>query len=96
MIEIKPPEEESTSDYTRFMELFDKLGIEYEKQGYELWIKPHYSDGKDGFIIKFYDDGSFKEFDYIGLKPENAQAKELHEISKTLKDILREMRKRKT
>ena len=35
------------------------------------------------------------EVDYIGLKPENVQAKELHEISKTLKDILKEMRKRK-
>lgn len=109
MIDIKPPEGEileghfteeqkqTCLDYVRrkgdlqkFMVLFDQVGIEYEMQGNELWIDAHYSDGKDGFIVKFYDDHSFKEFDYIGMNKSD-----LHEISKTLKDILREMRKRK-
>lgn len=91
MIDIKPPEKPLT-DILKFIVFFEQVGIDYESVDNELWIDPHYSDGKDGFIIKFYDDGSFKEFDYIGLKPENAQAKELHEISKTLKEILKVIR----
>lgn len=107
MIDIKPPEEEKPvnlfyqqlengiTDLQKFKNLMNEVGIVFEQQGFELWIDSHYSDGKDGFIIKFYEDGTFKEFDYIGLKPENAQSKELHELNKTLKDILKEMRKRK-
>ena len=119
MIDVKPPEYETTdiynptdlnapgykrmpekpkdnvmcvfSDMIKFMELFDMVGIEYEQQGNELWIDAHYSDGKDGFIVKFYEDESFAEFDYIGVD----EGTQLHEISKTLKDILAEMRKRK-
>lgn len=94
MIDIKPPKKES-SGKDKFIKLFTDLKIDYEEQGNELWIDRFCADGKDGFIIKFYDDGEFKDFDYIGLKPENVQAKELHEISNTLKEILREMRKRK-
>lgn len=99
MIDVKPPREEKPkdnvmslfSDMIKFMELFDMIGIEYEQQGNELWIDANYSDGKDGFIVKFYDDESFKEFDFIGIN----EGTQLREISKTLKEILREMRKRK-
>lgn len=92
MIDIKPPEDERelSLDLVAFMELFRIVGIEYERQGNELWIDAHYSDGKDGFIVKFYDDESFKEFDYIGMNKSD-----LHAISKTLKGILDKMRKRK-
>ncbi len=107
MIGIKPPEEErpvnlfyqqlenGITDLQKFINLMNEVGIVFEQQGFELWIDSHYSDGKDGFIIKFYEDGTFKEFDYIGLRPENAQIKELHELNKTLKYMLKEMRKRK-
>lgn len=94
MIDIKPQEKE-LSGKDKFIKLFTDLKIDYEEQGNELWIDRFCADGKDGFIIKFYDDGEFKDFDYIGLRPENAQIKELHELNKTLKDILKEMRKRK-
>lgn len=108
MIDVKTPEEEKpinlfyrqlengNTDLQKFINLMIEVGIVFEQQGFELWIDSHYSDGKDGFIIKFYEDGTFKEFDYIGLRLENAQTKDLHELNKTLKEILREMRKRKT
>lgn len=107
MIDIKTPEEEKPvnlfyqqlengiTDLQKFKNLMIEVGIAFEQQGFELWINSHYSDGKDGFIFKFYDDESFKEFDYIGLKPENTQIKELHELNKTLKEILKEMRRGK-
>lgn len=94
MIDIKPPDKE-LSGKDKFIKLFTDLNIDYEEQGNELWIDSFWSDGKDGFIIKFYDDGEFKDFDYIGLKTENVQANEIYELNKTMKEILREMRKRK-
>ena len=56
------------TDIKKFKKLFKEIGIEYKQVGKELEIDPFYSDGKDGFIVKFYDDGSFKDFDYIGVK----------------------------
>lgn len=115
MIDLKPPEYETTdiynptdlntpgykqindnrlwehcSDMLKFKLLFDEIGIEYEQVGNELEIAPIHFDGKDGLIVKFFDNQQFKEFDDIGMHD-----RELHSISITLKDILREMRKRK-
>lgn len=86
MIDLKP---HKNSDLAKFKVFFDEMGIEYEQVGYELEIAPHYFDGRDGLIVKFYDDESFNEF--MDISPRDI---ELHEISKTLKEILREMRKR--
>ena len=80
------------SDMLKFKLLFDDIGVEYEIIGNEIEIKPNHFDGKDGLIIKFYDENQqFKEFDDI-----SPRDKALHEINKTLKEIHREMRKRKT
>jgi hypothetical protein len=97
MIDIKPPEEEvkRKTELREFEDFLASMGIMVDQQGDELWIDAAYADGKDGFIIKFSERGSFQEFDYIGLIPENVQAKELHEINITLKAILTEMRKRR-
>ena len=82
---------DSCSDMLKFKLLFDEIGVEYEIVGNEIEINPNHFDGKDGLIIKFYDENQqFKEFDDI-----SPRDKELHEISKTLNGILAEMRKRK-
>jgi hypothetical protein len=56
-------------DIKKFEALFDEVGIEYKRVGNELEIDPFDFDGHDGLIVKFYDDGQFKEFGYIGLDP---------------------------
>ena len=94
MIDVKPPEEVTlNNDLSDFKEFLSSHGINYSQAGDELEIDSHDANAKEVILIKFFEDGSFAEFDYIGSEVLNTHY--IREISKTLKDILREMRKRK-